>query len=304
MYIDITLYIFYMSINAPTETQEEHNDESAETVVERKGLNKWQVVAIILMCLLIATLLAMLIYNLIKNQQQEQKQEQQKDDGKKDNKGIVVEDKKNTDSDIDVNPSGETTDANGNVIYIASDVHNNTDIILSEDAKLAIEIETNGSCNLPITINGERVYGGLNVDNGIVTWYDAQNVRHTAPYDQVAITYGGSPVSKNVMNLMNDITYDKNGSVIFKDCQTVVNYDDNKNVTISYQNDNGNSYGSTSFENVTKDSNGVYYSNGEQLDQKYQDLFAKYDNLIGNTASHDNSQAQTNLTSTAISNQI
>ena len=291
-----------MSINAPTETQEEHNDESAETVVEKKGLNKWQVVAIILMCLFVATLLAMLIYNLIKNQQQEQ--EQQNDDGKKDNNGIVVKDEKNVDHDIDINPTDPAIDENGNEIHIGSHIVNNTDINLSKDAELAMAIETKGTSGLPMTVNGEPVYGRVMVDGGIATWYDAQNVRHTAPYDQVTITYGGSTVSKNVMNLMNDIAYDNSGNIIFKSCKTVVNYDDNKNATISYQNDNGNSYGSTSFENVTKDSNGVYYSNGEQLDQKYQDLFAKYDNLIGNTASHDNSQAQTNLTSTAISNQI
>ena len=291
-----------MSVSSQAKVQEENNDEFDETIVEKKGLNAWQVIAIVLMCLLVATLVAMLIYNLIKNQQQNQ--EQQKDCDKKDDKSIVVEDKKNVDSDIDVNPTGEVTDENGNVIHIGSNVVNNTDVNLSKDAELAIALETNGSSNLPITVNGERIYGRIMIDNGIATWYDAQNVKHTAPYDQITITYGGSPVGKNVMNLMNDIAYDKNGNMIFKDCKTVINYDDNKNVTISYQNDDGNSYGSTSFENVTKDSNGAYYSNGELLDQKYQDLFAKYDNLIGNTASHNNSQAQTNLTSTAVSNQI
>ena len=302
-----------MSIGAPVETQtksndeltEASNDELVETSVEKKrGLNKWQVVAIILMCLLVATLLAMLIYNLIKNQQQDQEQQKDSDNKNKGNNGIVVEDEKNTDSNINVDPTGETTDINGNEINLGSEIVNNTDINLSKDAELAVAIETNGSSNLPITVNGERVYGRVMIDDGIATWYDAQNVKHTAPYDQIAITYGGSTVDKNVINLMNDITYDKTGNMIFKDCKTVINYDDNKNVTISYQNDDGNSYGSTSFENVTKDSNGAYYSNGELLDQKYQDLFVKYDKLVGNTAAHDNSQAQTNLTSTAISNQI
>ena len=286
-----------------TEIHDENNDELTQTTVEeKKGLNKWQVLAIILMCLVIITLLAMLIYNLLKNQQQNQ--EQQTDGNKKDDNTIVVEDKKNVDTDIDVVPTGPVTDENGNVIHIGSNVVNNTNVNLSKDAELAIAIETKGTSGLPTTVNGESVYGRVMIDDGMATWYDAQNVKHTAPYDQITITYGGTTVDKNVMNLMNDIAYDRSGNVIFKNCQTVMNYDDNKNVTISYQNDNGNPYGSTSFENVTKDSNGAYYSNGELLDQKYQDLFVKYDKLVGNTAAHDNSQAQTNLTSTAVSNQI
>ena len=279
-----------------------------KTVERKKGLNAWQIAAIALLCLLIATLLAMLLYNLFRDGRSENNNnsdnEPKKDYSEK-SKGVVVKEEKNVDKNMDVNATGEAKDANGNSIHLDSNIVNKTDINLSKEAEMAVNMETKGSCNAAITVNGDNVYGEIRVDNGYVSYYTykgGERILRTVPKDTATITYGGSAVSDKVIDLMDSITYDASGNIIFKDCKTVVTYDDSHNATITYTNNNGDEYGNTIFNNVTKTSEGVYYSNGKELAPEYQDIFSRFDEII--TLDVNNAQPKTTLNNISLENQI
>lgn len=229
-------------------------------------------------------------------------------------KGVVVSEGKNEYKNINIDSNDQ--------------IKNNSGIELSKDFELAMKIETAGSKNEKITVNGITALGGLDVDNGYAKFQDLNGKTHIISTENIDVTYGGVKLSDNVINMMENVSYD-NGKVIFDNLRTSISYDNTSDsAVIKYTDNNGIEFGQTMLNNLTE-KDGKIYSGNKLLSDEQQSLFSILDRTMdakyprtkddsffdtktdvpqddqkidnksqsSNTPSSDNSSAKTNLKS-------
>ena len=263
------------------DTEDEDTTAESSTVSKKemkKPLSKAAVVLIVITIILVVALFAFMLYMAIVNsayaQQVGNREAEQR-------QGVKIDEKNNVKTDIKVGPSGEIINKDGEPVSAGSKITNDTNIVMSDDMKKAIEIEQSGSFNGKISVDGINVKGGVDVENGYATFYDNNDIKHTVPINNgTVIMCDGEPLSKNVINVMDNIGYGPDGEVIIDHMSVVSSYDSNSgNVTFSYNGPNGISYGSTCVENVSE-KNGIYYSNGVKVDDIQQEYMTRFDRIL------------------------
>ena len=214
---------------------------------------------IVAVAILFAVITYFAVQNSIHTQQANSRKAEQKE-------GLVISEEKDVKTDIKVGPDGK--------------IINGSDINISDDMKTAIEIETNGSNNAKISIDGIDAQGGLNIDGGYAKFFDHNGVSHTVKLDEnTVIMYGDKPLSKDIINTMDNISYSSDGGVIIDHMNVVGKYDNNGDMTFLYNGPDGVSYGSTYVKNVSE-RNGIFYSNGERVNDIQQEYMTKFDKIL------------------------
>jgi hypothetical protein len=190
--------------------------------------------------------------------------------------GVIVKKQENAEVDITAEQATTIYDKDGKPIPVGHKIINKSDINLSDDAIRAIEIENGGVQN--ITVNGQPIKGGVNIENGVATYYDKDNVFHKVPADGINIEVNHQPLDSNIIKEMNNINYKSNGGVVFSELTTQVKFN-GRDVTTSYIDSNGLLYGKTQLKNVTEKDGSFYsyFENGYQepgykeINQKQQE---------------------------------
>ena len=251
---------------------------SEKEIRKKKGLStEVKVLLTITIVVLIVVLTLALIYFYKQHYDRKEQEDQRMEEAKN---GVVVDEKNGVKPGIKVIPDEYALDENGNKVPISNKIVNDSDIVMSDDLKRAIEIETSGSCNSKMSVNGIDVNGSINIDGGYAEFFDKNGVSHTVKVDGSTIMYGDNRLSDDVIKLMDNTSYDGN-DVVFKNVETVCNYNGgNEGVTFTYKCDGG-VYGSTNMCNISE-KNHEYYSNGVKMDDVYQKYMTTFDKILDN----------------------
>ena len=278
-------YFFSNEQNNQTSTQQNEtntmlNDlkKNNEQPVDDKKKKRSKIIRNILIALIVVAIIAItvfVVYRILVNQANEQIRKEMEN-------GVIVEKQENVETDIKVKPSGTIRDKDGKEIPVGHKIENNSDINLSDDAIRAIEIENGGVQN--ITVNGQPIKGGVNIENGVASYYDENNVFHKVPADEIRIEVNNQALDSNIIKEMNNINYKSDGSVVFSELTTQVKFN-GRDVTTSYMDSNGLLYGKTQLQNVTE-KDGSFYSYTEagykELSRQHQDNLRAVKEYIGN----------------------
>ena len=256
------------------------------TVKKQKGLNGWQIAAIVFLILLFVVGMALLIAYLTKlkqsndtNKTNDSKPSDDKEEEKKPE--VKVDDdkpeEKPTSEDINITPKTDVEDKSGEKFTVDLDIKTSDNYNLSPEAKIAIELETKGIGNPKVTINGIQTNGGFKVENNTISFYDLKGKPHTSPVNGANITYNGSPLNNKVVPLMDAINVDSNGALSVKKCDVFVSSNSSgTSADVIYKlNGTDIEFSTKSLTDISvKD--GVYYSGNTQLSDSYQTYLSNY----------------------------
>lgn len=254
------------------------NENTVSRKEKKKPLSKAAIILIMLTIIVVAVLFALMTYFAIKSSMHAQQLNDRKAEGER---GIKVGEKDDVKTDIKVGPNGEIIDKDGKSVPIGGKIINDSDISMSDEMKKAIEIERYGSSNEKITVDGITVQGGVDIDDGYAKFFDNNGVSHNIKVnDDTVIMYGDEHLSKDVIDNMNNLSYDSDGTVVIDHMNVNVSYDSNKeSATIWYSCPDGASLGSTHLENISE-KNGIFYSNGVKISNTQQEYMTKFDDIL------------------------
>ena len=258
-------------------SQQKKHIKKTKKRTKQKGLNGWQIAAIVFLTLLLILGIALLTYLLLSNRSQNNSTNI---DNNTDNNNDTDVRKKASEAGKTLTEQDVKTDItvtpNKDGITTKIDMGGNTD----KDLQLAVLLENSGSNHDTIVINGHTVDGSLTVANGNVVFKDPAGNTYSIGLSEVTeATYGGVAINDRTLDIMNNIHCDTStGHIVIENCTPHVSYDSSNTLKIDYNLKNTDVKLSEEYKNVTQTGD-KYYSNGTELTTQHS-IISEFDSLL------------------------